>query len=106
MTTRPYFLDPTVKLTVTRDNILMAMWVATRDTYDADIDPLHRPAWVADAQAKEKAHLDALQVKRAHAHALTTRCPQCDAKAGETCNYPGSIGAFHRERLVRAIGKV
>lgn len=68
-TTRPFFLNTAVEAVVKADLTLWAMWVATRDTYDSDIEPLHNASWVSTAKAKEVAHLEVLQAKLAQAKA-------------------------------------
>ena len=61
MTTKPYFLNETVKASVEADSTLYAMWKATRGTYDSDIEPMHRASWVAEKQAEEATHMEHLQ---------------------------------------------
>jgi len=112
---RPYFLNPDVAREVGASRVLFAMWVATRSTYDDEIEPLHNAHWVANARSDEQDHLDALKIKlaivddrtltpeeRAHQKAQTVTCPICNAHSGTPCNWPGAMGAFHRERLVAA----
>ena len=67
--TRPYFLNETVQTTVMADLTLWAMWIATRGTYDWEIEPLHNPDWVKKAQENEAKHLDRLQEKLTQAKA-------------------------------------
>lgn len=40
--------------------------------------------------------------ERAHADAQTVVCPVCTRPVGQPCDWPGAMGAFHRERLVEA----
>lgn len=61
--TRPYFLNEAVKAVVMADLTLWAMWIATRDTYDDEIEPLHNASWVKQAQENEAKHLETLQEK-------------------------------------------
>jgi hypothetical protein len=60
---RPWFLNPAVKAAVAADPVLKGMWVATRQPYDDEIEPLHNDAWVKQAQVREQAHLQDLQAK-------------------------------------------
>lgn len=68
---RSFFVNQAVKTIVVNDPRLLAMWVATWTTYDDEIDPLHRPIWVATAQAREEAHLNHLKDKLKIADELT-----------------------------------
>jgi len=79
-TTRPYFLNEAVKAVVLGDFKLLAMWVATRSTYDDDIEPLHNPSWVANARSQEQAHLEHLQEKVALARTVYAAKLAHDAK--------------------------
>lgn len=68
---RPRFLNPEVEREVRADETLFVAWCLTHGDYDEEIEPLHRPSWVAEAQAREVR--DVADLKKRIAAAQTER---------------------------------